>query len=124
MVVRLFHMASRLQINLHKSKVYGVGGRHTQVQSMATYTRCDVDMVPFTYLGAIGKNMQRVVAWKSLLDRFHKRLCNWKAKMLSIGGRLTLVKSVLRSLGIYYMSLFKVIVAVQKKLEGMRVLFF
>nr|GEX97292.1 putative ribonuclease H-like domain-containing protein [Tanacetum cinerariifolium] len=32
----------------------------------------------------------------------------WKANILSLGGRLTLIKSVLGSLGIYYLSIFKV----------------
>ncbi|GJW74859.1 hypothetical protein Tco_0134229 [Tanacetum coccineum] len=36
--------------------------------------------------------------WKMLVDRFHMRLSSWKANLLSIGGRLTLIKSVLGSL--------------------------
>ncbi|GKC44782.1 RNA-directed DNA polymerase, eukaryota, reverse transcriptase zinc-binding domain protein [Tanacetum coccineum] len=44
---------------------------------------------------------------KTLVDRFHMRLFSWKANLLSIGGRLTLIKSVLGSLGIYYLSIFR-----------------
>lgn len=40
--------------------------------------------------------------------------------MLSIGGRLTLLKFVLGSLGMYYMSLFKMLVQIVKMLEQIR----
>ena len=59
-----------------------------------------------------------------MFDRVNKRLSNWKLKLLSIGGRLTLVKSVLGSLGIYYMSMFRMPVAVGEKLEKIRSRFF
>lgn len=44
--------------------------------------------------------------------------------MLSIGGRLTLIKSVLESLGIYYLSIFKFPESVLKSLESLRASFF
>ena len=48
----------------------------------------------------------------------------WKVKLLSIGGRLTLIKAVLGSLAIYYMSIYKVPVAVLNVLEALRARFF
>jgi hypothetical protein len=36
--------------------------------------------------------------WKDVLDKFQKRLSRWKNKLLSVGGRLTLLNSVLSSL--------------------------
>ncbi|GKE86640.1 hypothetical protein Tco_1560382, partial [Tanacetum coccineum] len=54
--------------------------------------------IPFNYLGLpIGSNMKSIASWKTLVDRFHIRLSSWKANLLSI--RLTLIKSVLGSLG-------------------------
>ncbi|GKC31837.1 hypothetical protein Tco_1039131 [Tanacetum coccineum] len=44
---------------------------------------------------------------KILLDRFDARMSKWKVNLFSIGGRLTLFKSVLGSLGIYYLSIFR-----------------
>nr|GEU36442.1 RNA-directed DNA polymerase, eukaryota, reverse transcriptase zinc-binding domain protein [Tanacetum cinerariifolium] len=41
-------------------------------------------------------------------------------KMLSVGGRLTLVKSVLGSMPIFYMSMFKAPAGILKSLESMR----
>ncbi|GKB75710.1 hypothetical protein Tco_0942605 [Tanacetum coccineum] len=48
------------------------------------------------------------------------RLSSWKSKSLSFGGRLTLVKSVLGSLGVYYFSTFKAPSKVINTLEGIR----
>ena len=64
--------------------------------------------------------MGNEASWKSLLDKFSKRLSNWKARLLSISGRLTLCKAVLRGLGVYLLSLFKVPTVVLDKLERMR----
>ncbi|GKC14747.1 hypothetical protein Tco_1011529 [Tanacetum coccineum] len=38
---------------------------------------------------------------------FTKKLSSWKSNLLTIGGRLTLIKSVLGSLPIYFLSIFK-----------------
>ncbi|GKB12300.1 hypothetical protein Tco_0846223 [Tanacetum coccineum] len=52
------------------------------------------------------------------------RLSKWKVKTLSIGGRLTLLKSVLGASPIYYMSIFKVPKGVLKTMESIRSKFF
>ncbi|GKA27695.1 hypothetical protein Tco_0713863 [Tanacetum coccineum] len=66
---------------------------------MASYTGCEPGFFPFTYLGLpIGSNMSRIANWRPLIDHFKARLSGWKANHLSIGGRLTLIKSVLDSL--------------------------
>ncbi|XP_071714352.1 uncharacterized protein [Rutidosis leptorrhynchoides] len=51
-------------------------------------------------------------------------LSGWKVNMLSIGSRYTLLKAVLGSLGIYYLSLFKCPDGIIKELEGLRSNFF
>lgn len=58
------------------------------------------------------ESMVRVKGWQIIIDRFKKRLASWKPRLLSIGGHLTLVKSVLSSLGIYYLFIFRPPVAV------------
>ncbi|GKB30224.1 RNA-directed DNA polymerase, eukaryota, reverse transcriptase zinc-binding domain protein [Tanacetum coccineum] len=64
--------------------------------------------------------MSRCHNWNPLVDRFHKRLSKWKSKTLSIGGRLTLIKSVLGSVGVYYFSTFKAPIKVINKLEDVK----
>ncbi|GJX56798.1 RNA-directed DNA polymerase, eukaryota, reverse transcriptase zinc-binding domain protein [Tanacetum coccineum] len=69
-------------------------------------------------------NMSLIVNWKPLVDKFRLKLSSWKANLLSYGGRLTLIKVVLGSLGIYFFSLFKAPVAVLKALDLARASFF
>lgn len=69
---------------------------------------CDVGVLPFDYLGVpVGANMSLVKNWKPIIKQFHSKLSLWKAKILSFGGRLTLIKSILGNLPTYYLSLFK-----------------
>ena len=44
---------------------------------------------------------------KFLAEKVAKRLDGWKKGFLSRGGRMTLIQSVLASMPIYYMSIFK-----------------
>jgi hypothetical protein len=53
-----------------------------------------------------------------------KRLSSWKGKHLSVGGRLTLINSVLSSLPMYMMSFFLIPKEVLKKLDYFRSRFF
>ncbi|GJT93605.1 hypothetical protein Tco_1082450 [Tanacetum coccineum] len=65
-----------------------------------------------------------VLSWNEVVERVKKRLSKWKMKTLSIGGRLTLLKSVLGSMPIFHMSIFKVPSGVLRTLESIRSHFF
>ncbi|GJT94691.1 putative RNA-directed DNA polymerase, eukaryota, reverse transcriptase zinc-binding domain protein [Tanacetum coccineum] len=96
-----FHLASGLKVNFNKSKLFGIGVCEVERNSLASLIGCEPSNFPCNYLGLpIGANMSRCDNWFLLLERFHKCLSSWKAKTLSFGGRLTLSKSVLGSLGI------------------------
>ncbi|GJX97357.1 reverse transcriptase domain, reverse transcriptase zinc-binding domain protein [Tanacetum coccineum] len=69
-------------------------------------------------------NMRRLGAWRPVIEKFKKRLSGWKAKSMSFGGRLTLVKSVLGSLPLYHFSMFRVPSCVINALESIRRNFF
>nr|GFA40824.1 RNA-directed DNA polymerase, eukaryota, reverse transcriptase zinc-binding domain protein [Tanacetum cinerariifolium] len=55
-----------------------------------------------------GDCMARKSAWSDIIHKSHHRLSKWKVKTLSIGGRLTLLKSVLGAIPLYNMSIYKV----------------
>ncbi|GJZ38150.1 pentatricopeptide repeat-containing protein [Tanacetum coccineum] len=63
-------------------------------------------------------------AWDDVVLKLQSRLSKWKAKTLSIGGRLTLLKSVLGASPLYNMSIFKVPKGVLKVMESIRSNFF
>nr|GEV03416.1 RNA-directed DNA polymerase, eukaryota, reverse transcriptase zinc-binding domain protein [Tanacetum cinerariifolium] len=100
-VLHVFYLASRLKIIIHKSNIFGIGVTNDEISSMASRTGCDAGCFTFTYLGLpIGANINLTSSLQILIDRFQKRLSSWKANLLSIGGRLTLIKVVLGSLGV------------------------
>ena len=85
---------------------------------------CAPDCLPFLHLGVlVGQCMSRVSAWSLIVDHFRSRLSDWKAKFLSFGGRLTLIKSVHGSLGSYLVSIFLVPISVPNSLEAFRAFF-
>nr|GEX08838.1 RNA-directed DNA polymerase, eukaryota [Tanacetum cinerariifolium] len=68
----------------------------------------------------VGGNMSNVNAWDDIICKLKSRLSKWKLKTLSIGGRLTLLKSVLGSTRIFWMSLYKVPKSVLSSMEAIR----
>lgn len=92
-----------------------------QVKDMSKRLKCQNGELPFVYLGLkMGANMKLYKNWQPVLDLVENRLSLWKANNLSIGGRLTLLRSVFECLPVYYFSIFKAPVRVINKLEGLR----
>ncbi|GJZ88606.1 hypothetical protein Tco_0660388 [Tanacetum coccineum] len=55
-----------------------------EMTKMANWMGCDIGDFPFTYLRlSIGVNMRRVKAWEPVVEKFKKRLADWKAKTMS-----------------------------------------
>ncbi|GJT23006.1 putative reverse transcriptase domain-containing protein [Tanacetum coccineum] len=115
-ILKCFEKASGLKVNIAKSKLYGIGVSRADVDMVASSLGCDHGSLLFLYIGLpVGRKMNKVVSWNEVVNRIRERLASWKAKALSIGGRLTLIKSILGSLPIYYLSLFKALLKVKWK---------
>ncbi|GJV40037.1 RNA-directed DNA polymerase, eukaryota [Tanacetum coccineum] len=124
-ILKCFFLASGLQINIHKSQILGVGVPRSIVEAMALSIGCSIMENKFRYLGVmVGESMSRHKAWDDVVLKLRSRLSKWKAKTLSIGGRLTLLKSVLGASPLYTMSIFKVPKGVLKVMESIRNNFF
>ncbi|GKA16551.1 RNA-directed DNA polymerase, eukaryota [Tanacetum coccineum] len=124
-VLKCFYLASGLQITIHKSQLLGVGVPKSEVESAASSIGCSIMNNQFRYLGVmVGENMARHKAWVDVVLKLKFRLSKWKAKTLSIGGRLTLLKSVLGASPLYNMSIFKAPKGVLKEMESLRNNFF
>ncbi|KAJ0917796.1 putative RNA-directed DNA polymerase [Helianthus annuus] len=124
-ILRCFHLVSGLKVNLSKCSVYGVGVNDIGVNLMAHDLGCIKGSFPFKHLGlVVGSNMNLIRNWKPVIDVFKNRLSIWKAKNLSYGGRITMIKSVLNSLPTYFFSLYKAPSKVLDILERLRRVFF
>ncbi|KAJ0587441.1 hypothetical protein HanIR_Chr04g0163231 [Helianthus annuus] len=92
---------------------------------MAAILHCKAGAFPFKYLGfGCWSQYESSKNWKTVVDTLRNRLSIWKARNLSFGGRVTLIKSVLNSLPSYYFSLYKAPAQVMKALERLRKDFF
>ncbi|PWA73265.1 RNA-directed DNA polymerase, eukaryota [Artemisia annua] len=124
-VLDVFYRASGLKINMCKSKILGINVDVHKVNQAANKLGCLILSCPFSYLGSkVGVSMSRIEDWREVIDKVKCRLSKWKMKCLSIGGRLTLLKSVLGAMPIFNMSIFKVPAKVLKMLESIRGRFF
>ncbi|KAJ9536053.1 hypothetical protein OSB04_un000779 [Centaurea solstitialis] len=124
-VLECFRLLSGLKINLRKSKLYGVGIREEIVLDWARELGCEGGRFPFVYWGLpVGAVLSKISNWSPVIEKVKKKLNSWRAKSISFGGRLTLVKSVLGSLSLYFFSLFRAPSGVIRELESIRNRFF
>ncbi|WVZ96120.1 hypothetical protein U9M48_041796 [Paspalum notatum var. saurae] len=96
----LFEKLSGLKINFHKSEFFLFGQAK----------ECENDYSDlFGYLGLLMHYRKlRNSDWRHIEERFGKRLIGWKGKLLSVGGRLVLINSVLSSLPMFMLSFFAI----------------
>ncbi|KAK6780605.1 hypothetical protein RDI58_022789 [Solanum bulbocastanum] len=60
---------------------------------------------PFTYLGVpIYYSRRKNAYYKEITDKVSNKLFSWPGKLLSVGGRITLIKHVLQSMPIHLLS--------------------
>ena len=77
--------------------------------SVANTVFCHSDTFLVRYLGLLlGANPNRLSTWKLVLSTISAKLSTWKGKFISMAGRICLIKSVLNSLSLYYMSVFAI----------------
>nr|GEV02808.1 RNA-directed DNA polymerase, eukaryota [Tanacetum cinerariifolium] len=103
----------------------GIGVSSNVVADAASLIGCSILNATFNYLGVkVGCNMSRITSWDDVISKVSSRLSKWKLKLLSIGGRLSLLKSVLTSILLYHMSILKVPITVLNHLKSIHRNFF
>jgi hypothetical protein len=125
LILSAFEQLSGLKINFHKSELYCFGEAKDHEQQYAELFGCARGQFPMTYLG-IPIHYRRLTnaEWKLVEERLQKRLSSWKGKLLSVGGRLVLINSVLTNMVLYMFSFFQVPKGVLKRLDYYRSRFF
>ncbi|KAL5566610.1 hypothetical protein UlMin_029774 [Ulmus minor] len=119
-ILNFFSMCSGLKINMNKSSLAGIHMEDEEVMALAAVVGCEKGSWPMKYLGLpLGGNPNSTEFWNPVVEKVGKRLDGWKKSFLSKGGRLTMIQSVLSSIPIYFMSLFKLPNGVAALLEKM-----
>lgn len=107
-IIRYFEMASGLKVNFLESCCMSLCVPERDIKMFSAILNCKVLKPPFTYLGIpIGGNPRRANLWQPILTKMRRKLSTWKQNMLSFGGRLCLINSVLTLLPIFFLSFFR-----------------
>ncbi|KEH15928.1 potassium transporter-like protein, putative, partial [Medicago truncatula] len=116
----LFEATSGLKVmNFHKSMLVGVNIHDSWLAEAPSVLNCKSGKLPFLYLGLpIGGDPRKLKFWQPMIDRIKSRLSGWKSTNLSLGGRLVLLKSVLSSLLVYFLSFFKAPACIISSIES------
>ncbi|KAH7676557.1 hypothetical protein IHE45_07G024900 [Dioscorea alata] len=82
---------------------------------------CSTNCLPLIYLGVpLSGRKPRRSNWSTLIGIVRSRLSPWKSTYLSLGGRLTLLNSVLSTVPVYWISVFKLPIWVLNKIYKIR----
>ncbi|XP_016178055.1 uncharacterized protein LOC107620404 [Arachis ipaensis] len=120
-LLRCFEMMSGLSINFDKSSLIPINCEQPWTHNMCNLLGCKEANLPMRYLGiSLRVNPRRVSTWKTVIDKVEEKLSLWKAKVLNKVGKLVVIKFMLNSLPVYYLSLYKMPKAVAETLISLQ----
>ncbi|KAJ4759032.1 RNA-directed DNA polymerase (reverse transcriptase)-related family protein [Rhynchospora pubera] len=120
-VLNTFSSVSGININVPKSAIIPFNLSASETDSLQTTFTCKISMLPLTYLGLpLTLHRPGRAAFQALIDKIQGRLQGWKRPLMSRAGRLVLASSVLSSIPIFYMSVFKLPGWVIKAIDRIR----
>lgn len=97
-----YGLMSGQKLSLGKSTFYAGSISQSKVLKTSRQLGFSIGSLPFTYLGVpIFKGKPRVAHLQPIADRIKAKLAAWKGYLLSIMGRLQLVKSIIHGMLAY-----------------------
>nr|GEV51571.1 ribonuclease H-like domain-containing protein [Tanacetum cinerariifolium] len=85
-VLKSFFLASSLKINIHKSKLIGIGVRSDEMDRAAKVVGCSTLSTPFSYLRVtIGGRMSRIQTWDVVVHGVNRKMgyISWDKVLIS-----------------------------------------
>jgi hypothetical protein len=108
LLLTTFEKLSGLKINFHKSEIFCFGKAKEHEGFYSQLFGCVIGKYPLRYLGLpVNTRKLNNKDRKVIEDRIEKKFSGWKGKMLTVGGRLVLLNSMLSSLPMFMMSFFE-----------------
>ena len=105
-------------INLRKSFIHANGINNSRLNNMVELLGFSIGTLPFSYLGVpIFKGKPKAIYFQAIADRVKLKLAAWKASLLSIAGRVQLVKSTIQSMFLHPMSIYSRPVSLLREIE-------
>lgn len=99
----LFEALLGLHVNVLKSIIYPIN-QVPNVEELAGIMGCSIETLPTLYSGLpLGAKFKNYKVWNGIIEKFEKRLTSWQLQYISMGGRLTLISSVLDNIPTYYL---------------------
>jgi hypothetical protein len=125
LILPMFEQLLGLKINFHKSELFCFGDAQDEVNLYAELFGCGQGSLPISYLGIPIHHQRLTLAeWKPVDESLQKHLSSWKIKLLSIGGRLVIINSILTNMVLYMISLLQLSKGVVHRLDYFRSRFF
>ncbi|CAK8568368.1 unnamed protein product [Lathyrus sativus] len=107
-ILRAFELIFGLKINFSKRCLYGIGVDPAYLEATEAFLHCKSDRLPFNFLGlTVGGNHCRYSFWNLMLSCLRNKLSNWAGRNLSMGGRVSLINSVIANLPIHHLAFYK-----------------
>lgn len=107
-ILTLFEQISDMKINYHKSDLIPMNLEVDDTNSLSQIFGCKKGTLPITYLGVpLHHSKLRKEDLQPAVDKVIKRIAGWRGRLLSIGGRVTLIRACLASIPIYLLSFIK-----------------
>lgn len=107
-VLTYFELVSGMSINYHKSELVPINLEETEIHTFLDIFQCVKGDFPIKYFGIpLHFDKLRREDLQPMIDALLARMAGWRGKLLSLLGRVTLVKTCLASIPIYMLSFFK-----------------
>jgi hypothetical protein len=105
-------------INTSKSTIFSGSITPGRLSLIVQLLNFKIGSIPFNYLGVpIFRGKPKTIHLQPIADRIKLKLSAWKASLLSIAGRVQLVRSVIQSMLVYSISLYSWPAALLKDIE-------
>ena len=102
-----FEHLSGMRVNFHKYDLVPINVISDEAQAFAQNLGCKLGSFPIKYLGMpVSYTNLRNSDWEFIVVKYLKRFEAWIGYAASMGGRLTLLDSVLTQLSIFHMSMW------------------
>ena len=108
-------------MNLSKNKLFGLNLASAFLQAAASFLSCGFGLLLLSI--PIGINPRRKDSWTHIFVKLKRRLAVWHNILLSIGGRVVLLNSVLTNISIFFLSFYKAPKVIINKIISIQIYF-